>query len=184
MSDLLERAESVADLLLPNLFEEMNGTGQAGHCIYVSRVMGIALKRLGIRSEPLCVDYEFANSPAIYQLIQRQALSPPAVIAKTGSGEFDGYDHHVVTLVRGPTMALLLDLAIIQIERHIPGVTIPPIKITLPWPRVAPLSFDLNGGRLTYFFRPTDKGFLNNEQWKDILDARARANSVIRRMKS
>ncbi|MEX1257370.1 MAG: hypothetical protein WEG36_07120 [Gemmatimonadota bacterium] len=184
VNHLLNRAESLARRLLPALFAEMNRTGHAGHCIYVSRVIDLVFNEYGVRSEPLCVDFEFANASAIQQMAEGRALEPPAMIAKTGSETFDGYLHHVVTLVRDGPMALLLDPTIIQLERHLLDVTIPPVMITLPWPRVDPLLVDIGGGCLTYSFRPRDEVFKTNEQWSDLSDAKARAAAVLRQMNS
>ena len=182
MNDLLKRTEEVAGRLLPALFAEMNSTGHAGHCILVSRVVDLVFKELGVPSEPLCVDYQFANAAAVRQMAQGRDLEPPAMVGQTGSGAFEGYDHHVVTLVRDDTMALFLDPAIIQIERHMPSVSIPPVMVTLPWPQDAPLALDVGEGRLTYSFRPEQKDFMDNEQWTDVVKARARAMAVLQRM--
>ena len=183
MSALLQRAESVASRLLPALFQEMNRTGHAGHCLFVSRVLNLVFEELGVRSEPLCVDYEFANAAAVQQMAEGRDLQAPAIVAKTGSGGYDGFDHHVVTLIRDNSMALLLDPTIIQIEKHLPDVSLPPIiMITLPWPRETPLPIEVGGGRLTYFFSSDYKSFRDNDQWTDVDEAKARANEVLRSM--
>ena len=169
-------------MLLPSLFAEMNSTGHAGHCILASRVLGLVLEELKVPSEPLCVDYEFANAAAVQQMAQGRELVPPAMIAKTGSDGFDGYKHHVVTIVRAGNSALLLDPTIIQLERYMPSVSVSPVMVTLPWPRQEPLPIEIGGGRLTYWFRTGLNDFLNNEQWTDIDDAKRRATAVLRHM--
>lgn len=178
-STLLERTESVADRLLPPLMQEMNRTGHAGHCIYVARVIDRIFGHFGVQSEALCVDYEFANSAAVQQMESGESLKPPSTIVRTGHDDFDGYSHHVVTLVRDEGTALLLDPTIIQIEHYLPSARIPPIRLVLPWPRRDPLPLDLPGGRLTYSFRPHDSSFEDDSQWADVADADARAEAVL-----
>ncbi|MEQ9398149.1 MAG: hypothetical protein RJQ04_03185 [Longimicrobiales bacterium] len=182
MGTALVRAEQVAKRLLPALFAEMNRTGHAGHCILVSRVMGVVLEQLDVVSEPFCVDYRFENTAAVAQLGRGRRLTPPALVAQTGSGALDGYDHHVVTLVRENAHALLLDPTIIQLERHMPGISLPPIMITLPWPREAPLALDFEVGRLTYTFRHEQIDFMDNDQWTDLHDASVRARAILAQM--
>ena len=122
--------DEFVDELLPILFKVMNSTGQACHCILVSKVLDLIFGAVGIKSEPICVDYEFANPAAVDHM--KSGGSPEtcqgsAFIGRTGTGESGMYDHHVVTLIPRGKTAALIDPTIIQVMKTFPDVDIPMI---------------------------------------------------------
>ena len=179
------QVDQFIDRLLPASFQVLNSTGQAGHCILVARVLDLVFKVIEIPSEPLCLDYEVANPPAVEHLDaggSPHTLLGDAYIGGTGSGRSGMYDHHVVTLLPFDTTATILDLAIIQVARTIPGVEMSPVVLDLPFPLPRSRSFEVHGSRVTYSFLPGVDDFKQNGQWSDVESARYRAAKILRQI--
>lgn len=179
------KVDQFVDEMLPILFEVMNTTGQGGHCILVSKVLDLIFGSVGMRSEPLCVDYEVANPAAVKHLKaggSSDTLRGAAFVGRTGTGEFGMYDHHVVTLIPFDTTATLIDPSIIQVTRTVPDVDIPMIVLDLSYPLPRVKSIEVSGSRITYTFLPDLRDFAENSQWTDDEPANGQARAILRHM--
>ncbi len=179
---------AILDAIVPAVFDELNRTGHAGHCVLTARVLGQVLSAVGIDSQPMCVDYEFLNAEAVRQVSAGRPLSEltgDAFAGRTGTGGSGMYDHHVVTIVPQGQTATLLDPAIVQVSRTIPGASLPPLIITdLPFPPPAQRGFVIGGQNLVYTFRPDLVDFMRNVQWTDEQAAAVRSAAVLTRLRN
>jgi hypothetical protein len=177
----------VLDAVVPVVFEELNRTGHAGHCILTARVLDQVLSALAIPSHPMCVDYEFLNAEAVRQVRSGRSLDRligDAFTARTGTGASEMYDHHVVTIIPDGKTATLLDPAIVQVTRAIPDASLPPLIVTdLPFPLPLERGFLFEGQNLVYRFRPDILDFMSNEQWADEKGAAVRSSAVLERLR-
>jgi hypothetical protein len=179
---------AVLDAVVPAVFEELNKTGHAGHCILTARVLDQVLSAVAIPSQPMCVDYQFLNARAVRQVQAGRALDEltgDAFAGRTGTGGSGMYDHHVVTIVPHGKTATLLDPAIVQVTRSIPGASLPPLIITdLPFPPPAERGFLIEGQNLVYTFRPDILDFMGNKQWADEKAAAVYSSAVLMRLRN
>lgn len=178
---------TIIDTVVPAIFDELNKTGHAGHCILAARVLSQVLSAVGTTSHPMCVDYEYLNAEAVRQVGAGRPLDKltgDAFAGRTGTGGAGMYDHHVVTIIPEGKTATLLDPAIVQVVRTIPGADLPPLIITdLPLPLPAQRGFLIGGQNLIYTFRPDLVDFKNNEQWTDEAAATVRSSAVLKRLR-
>jgi hypothetical protein len=176
----------LADAVVPAVFEKLNKTGNAGHCILVARVLDQVIEAAGVPSMPMCVDYEILNPSALRHVEAGGSLGDlngDAFEGRTGTGSSRMYDHHVVTIIPQGKTATLLDPAIVQVTVNVPGASLPPLVVAgLPYPVPEQRGFVINGHLLTYTFHPAQRDFIANEQWTDEKAAAVYALRVIGRL--
>lgn len=174
----------VVDKVLGHLFEVMSPDGHAGHCILVSRTLDHVFGRLGIESYPMCVDYEVLNPAALAHVNSGgdlHILTGAAFAGRTGTGRSGMYDHHVVTAIPDEPRCLIVDPAITEVWRAIPGLHLPTIMLDMSFPLPPSHSLEVHGCRLTYHFRPELTDFQKNYQWTSETAARY-ARTILQRL--
>jgi hypothetical protein len=177
--------DNFIDELMGPLFEVLNETGHAGHCILSASVLDRVFSEVGVSSEPAGIDYAVMNPTATRHVKSGGGLdSMPegGYVAKTGTGESGMYDHHVVTLVPSGGTATLIDPSIIRVEQSVPGVQMQMIIMDdLSYPPPAEKTLEVNDCFVIYNFESEVADFRENDQWGNEL-AEEKATEVINRL--